>query len=202
MSEEIRFAVDASLIDRLGKELVAKQETALSELIKNAYDADATQVDIDFVEESNGKVIAIIIKDNGIGMSKNDLINKFFRISSDNKIKDPFSARFKRKCAGRKGIGRFSAQRLGKKMTLITKNKNKIHKIVVDWKIFKNSDLDEIPITIDQLKDINENNFDLNLEIKEGTIFIIEDLNDFWTESQQYRVYRYVSSIIQPFPYS
>lgn len=44
----VRFAVDARHIHRLGFELVGKQETALSELIKNAYDADATKVTIDF----------------------------------------------------------------------------------------------------------------------------------------------------------
>ena len=42
--DNVRFSVDAGVIDRLGSELVAKQETAVSELIKNAYDADATYV--------------------------------------------------------------------------------------------------------------------------------------------------------------
>jgi hypothetical protein len=40
----LSFSVDAGLIDRLGRELVGRAETALSELVKNAYDADATKV--------------------------------------------------------------------------------------------------------------------------------------------------------------
>lgn len=44
----IRFSVDAGLIDKLGNELVARQETAVSELVKNGYDADATDVKLTF----------------------------------------------------------------------------------------------------------------------------------------------------------
>lgn len=39
-SEHVRFSVDAGLINRLGTELVSRQETAVSELVKNAYDAE------------------------------------------------------------------------------------------------------------------------------------------------------------------
>ncbi|MDQ7068339.1 MAG: hypothetical protein Q9M40_10430 [Sulfurimonas sp.] len=42
--DNVRFSVDAGIIDRLGKELVARHETAVSELVKNAYDADSTRV--------------------------------------------------------------------------------------------------------------------------------------------------------------
>ena len=47
----LHFSTDAGIIARLGRELVGKQETALTELIKNAYDADATNVDV-VLEES------------------------------------------------------------------------------------------------------------------------------------------------------
>src|SRR5699024_6295266 len=52
-NDNIRFSVDAGVIDRLGSELVARQETAVSELVKNAYDADATKVDIRFENSDN-----------------------------------------------------------------------------------------------------------------------------------------------------
>ncbi len=51
-TENIRFSVDAGIIDRLGTELVARQETAVSELVKNSYDADALKVTLTF-ENSN-----------------------------------------------------------------------------------------------------------------------------------------------------
>ena len=44
----VRFSVDAGIINRLGKELVGRQETAVSELVKNAYDADAKNVKLIF----------------------------------------------------------------------------------------------------------------------------------------------------------
>lgn len=44
----VRFSVDAGIINRLGKELVGRHETAVSELVKNAYDADATEVTLVF----------------------------------------------------------------------------------------------------------------------------------------------------------
>lgn len=45
----VRFSVDAGIINRLGKELVGKRETAISELIKNAYDAEASFVNLVFI---------------------------------------------------------------------------------------------------------------------------------------------------------
>ena len=45
---QVRFSVDAGIINRLGKELVGRHETAVSELVKNAYDADSTEVKLIF----------------------------------------------------------------------------------------------------------------------------------------------------------
>ncbi len=68
----IRFSIDAKHIHRLGFELVGKQETALSELIKNAYDADAFSVNIEFKNYSK-EGGTLIIKDNGSGMTEKDI---------------------------------------------------------------------------------------------------------------------------------
>jgi len=51
--DNVRFSVDSGVIDRLGKELVARHETAVSELVKNAYDADASFVSLNFVNVAN-----------------------------------------------------------------------------------------------------------------------------------------------------
>ena len=68
----VRFSVDASHISRLGLELVAKQETAVAELVKNGYDADALQVDLIFknIDKSGGSLEII---DNGHGMTRDNL---------------------------------------------------------------------------------------------------------------------------------
>ena len=118
---KVRFSVDADLISRLGNELVARQETALSELVKNAYDADATEVTLRFVD-SLTKGGTLEIEDNGVGMTKEQLINGFMRISSGDKVAHPVSQIYHRKKAGQKGIGRFAVQRLGKRLVIITKS--------------------------------------------------------------------------------
>ncbi|MFW1480583.1 ATP-binding protein, partial [Vibrio parahaemolyticus] len=70
---KVRFSVDAGVIDRLGQELVARQETAVSELVKNSYDADAEHVSLEFCDSKNvgGK---LIIDDDGEGMNRDDLV--------------------------------------------------------------------------------------------------------------------------------
>ncbi|ESY34697.1 hypothetical protein X747_29145 [Mesorhizobium sp. LNJC384A00] len=65
----VRFTTDAAMVRRLGRELVAKQETALGELVKNAYDADATVCSVDLVEHGEGNY-AFEIVDDGSGMTQ------------------------------------------------------------------------------------------------------------------------------------
>lgn len=102
--------------------MVGRAETAVSELIKNSYDADATVVDVDFINAfTQGG--SLIISDNGLGMTKQQLINGFMRISSTDKLHNPTSIRFNRTKAGKKGIGRFAAQRLGERLILVTQTK-------------------------------------------------------------------------------
>ena len=113
----IRFTVDAGIINRLGKELVGRGETAISELIKNAYDADASYVNLVF---NNALSLGgtLVIEDDGLGMSYEELINGFMRISSSDKIHRPVSPIYSRKRAGKKGIGRFATQRLGNQLVI------------------------------------------------------------------------------------
>jgi Histidine kinase-, DNA gyrase B-, and HSP90-like ATPase len=134
----VRFTTDAELVSRLGKELVARQETAVSELVKNAYDADATVVRVIFsrTEKAGGELFVV---DNGIGMSRKELIDGFMRLASGSKIEEPVSTRYGRRRAGRKGIGRFAAQRLGSQLELTTQKLNGKNALRVSlrWDQFK-----------------------------------------------------------------
>src|SRR5271169_3872457 len=56
----VRFTTDAAMVRRLGQELVAKQETALAELVKNSYDADATSCDVIIQDDAQGGTMHII----------------------------------------------------------------------------------------------------------------------------------------------
>lgn len=193
--EFVRFTIDASHINVLGLQLVAKQETALAELVKNAYDADATKVKLVF-RNSHKPGGRLDIYDIGTGMTRNQLIDGFMRLSTKDKINNPISKLYKRKRAGRKGIGRFAAQRLGIKLTVKTKTQNSPHgwKVTIDWSNFEaNREL----ITI-----ANRIEADFKFKKRSGTNLIIESLRDAWSDEQIRRAYRYVSELLQPFPLS
>ena len=133
-SEHVRFSVDAGLINRLGTELVSRQETAVSELVKNAYDADAKTVSLKFIN-SEGIGGNLVISDDGNGMTREQLIDGFMRISSSDKVDNPISPIYHRKRAGKKGIGRFAVQRLGTKLIIRTKSIecNCAYEVVINW---------------------------------------------------------------------
>ena len=191
---QVRFSVDAGIINRLGKELVGKHETAVSELVKNAFDADATEVNLVFENAWNAGG-TLTIEDNGTGMTKDQLINGFMRLSSSDKIHNPISDKYKRTRAGRKGIGRFATQRLGSRLTIIThtaKSESSI-KISINWNDFE-TDKDLLSIS---------NNVEVIPKTKqEGTTLIIESLRDGWSDAMIKRVFRYTSELLQPFPLS
>src|SRR5215208_2531308 len=100
MAENLFFETDAAIIARLGLELVAKQETALIELVKNSYDADATEVEV-VLQRPERLPTALVVKDNGSGMTKSELIDGFLRLASDMKVRSPRSKLYQRERAGR-----------------------------------------------------------------------------------------------------
>lgn len=191
---KIRFSIDAGVIDRLGNELVARQETAVSELVKNAYDADASEVRLTFINSDNiGGTLSII--DDGDGMTRDELTNGFMRISSTSKVHNPVSSKYKRIRAGKKGIGRFAVQRLGRKLTIITQTEESVNalKLTINWDDYQ-KDLDLMSIS---------NNLEIIPKRKEkGTQLIIEQLRDKWSTASIKRIYKYVSDIIQPYSLS
>lgn len=186
----IGLTVDSALIYRLGYELVGRAETAVSELIKNAYDADARKVDVYFkdTEQPGG---TIIVKDNGTGMDFDKLKNGFLRISTPDKVDNPTSERYKRPRAGRKGIGRFATQRIGDQLTIITSRADMDYalKVTIDWRKYQpKTDLEEILFPISKTPKPQE----------EGTELIISGVRDCWTEGAIRRVHSYVMKLFQP----
>ncbi len=188
--EQINFTVDAGIINRLGKELVGRSETAVSELVKNAYDADANLVSLNFVD-TNTIGGTLIIEDDGNGMTREQLINGFMRIASADKIDNPRSPIYDRFRAGRKGIGRFATQRLGNKLTIITETKSGINalKVTIDWtKYGAGIDIESIYNTIELVEKTKE----------KGTTLIIDELCEKWTTKNIEKVFRFVSNLLQP----
>jgi signal transduction histidine kinase len=130
-----QFVISAHVVRQLGEQLVSDEVTALIELVKNAYDADAARVNIvvntnSFYQEhalgQNSSVNPgyITVIDNGTGMDENDVERGWLRISFSFKRKENemriTTPRYKRTFLGSKGVGRLSSQRLGNRIDLFS----------------------------------------------------------------------------------
>lgn len=114
MGRPLTFTVDARLLQELGERLVGRPHIALGELIKNAYDADATVVDIRFDADS------IEVSDNGHGMSEETFIARWMRIGTTQKAAEHLSPGFRRPLTGSKGVGRLAAQLLASDLEILS----------------------------------------------------------------------------------
>ena len=109
-----RFLVEASLLEELGERLVALPEVALTELIKNSYDADAHKCTVILNKDE------IVVKDDGNGMTEEEFLNFWMVVGTKSKIRNTKSRNLQRKVSGSKGIGRFSVRFLGSNLYLST----------------------------------------------------------------------------------
>jgi len=138
---DLSFVVDSALLSELGERLVETDHLALAELIKNAYDADATGVTVALKPDKQNKS-EIVIVDNGSGMTFSDVQNYWMRIATTNKVRNDVSKKYGRPKTGSKGIGRFSCRRLGNKLKLQTIGKDKNGKyekteVTFNWEDYK-----------------------------------------------------------------
>lgn len=128
MVEVMKIAPETRLLKMLGEDLIKDEKTALIELVKNSYDADATEIKIFFknfgdnFELNNGSEIYIV--DNGDGMTKNEIVNNWLSPGTANKRRKKKmgeKTKLGRVYQGEKGIGRYSMLKLGKTVELFTK---------------------------------------------------------------------------------
>jgi len=108
------FQTQGRLLQELGERLVSKSDVALLELIKNAYDADASICRV----ISDSQHIEII--DDGHGMSEQEFLDNWMHIATPEKQRSNESKRYKRAVTGSKGIGRFAVRFLGRHLRLET----------------------------------------------------------------------------------
>jgi signal transduction histidine kinase len=114
-----KFEVDSALLSEIGEKLVTTPHVALSELVKNAYDADATEVHVTISVDDAG-FPTVEVRDNGLGMTRAAVHDYWMRIGTTNKEDAQFSPVFGRRRTGAKGIGRFACRRLGRVLELET----------------------------------------------------------------------------------
>ena len=183
------FDFSARVTLQLGRESISSSTVAISELIKNSYDADAENVDVDFYLRGNGAVSTLVIKDDGVGMDHNALVDNWLRIGTDNKLRIERSTGKHRVLTGAKGLGRLGIDRLCKKLILYTKRagSNTVLQLTVDWRNFENTSksLNEITHDIYELDLPVENKYGINFSTLDdkGTYLILVGLKDNWTKS-------------------
>ncbi|MEG5565800.1 sensor histidine kinase [Enterobacter ludwigii] len=125
---------------QLGRESIASSSTAITELVKNSYDADSKSVEIRFFK-LNCPLSVLVIEDDGNGMTPEMLINSWLKIGTENKVKNTVSAKG-RVLTGAKGLGRLGIDRLCRKMILQTKSveSDSVLQLEIDWKKYESSD--------------------------------------------------------------
>lgn len=171
--KDLTFTVDAELLRELGERLVGKHHVALAELIKNSYDADATEVTIKFFPNED----QIEINDNGHGMTFEDFQNFWMRIGTTHKREKIYSSDLERTMTGSKGVGRLAVQFLANKLELKTVPEKKS----VDWLQasinWKDAIKDESELTKVKVK---YNLYNSGRPIPQGTSIILEGLKHEW----------------------
>lgn len=141
-SAHLRFST--GIVKRLGEELNPTLSKSILELAKNAYDADATecQIELQDIGRPGG---TIIVRDNGDGMTSSQITDGWLVLGHSSK--NPSSrTRLGRIPAGSKGLGRLAALRMGRNTLLSTTSKqeeNLQHELIIKWDKFDNTQVAE-----------------------------------------------------------
>ncbi|WP_047100585.1 ATP-binding protein, partial [Dickeya dianthicola] len=152
----------ARALDMLGRQQIAGIPTALSELFKNAHDAYADNVEVDYIRKKN----LLILRDDGLGMTREEFEERWLTIGTDSKLIDEDSinmpdvdtTKVARPIMGEKGIGRLAIASIGPQVLVITRSRRNgvlgnIVAAFVNWTLFSlpKLNLEDINIPIDEL---------------------------------------------------
>lgn len=158
--EKLEYVIeDSTIAEVLGIQNFTNEESAVLELVKNAYDARAQEVLILISKDQ------IVIEDNGDGMNRSKILQAWMHIGKSDKKYIVGEGKEARVLAGSKGVGRFAIARLGAKVSMYTKM---AEEEAVLWKTDWN---------INTLEPYQEKG-------EKGTTIVIEQLRDNWTESR------------------
>ncbi|HED7335721.1 hypothetical protein GR339_06360 [Campylobacter coli] len=165
---QYRMKVSLNIIEHLGVNLYSNLPAVLSEIVANSWDADATEVKMNIYDTDKIEII-----DNGFGMNKDDINEKFLNVGykkrDDNFTETPSG----RKVMGRKGIGKLSLFSIANKITVISKKKDDATNAFI-------MDIDDIKKAINEEgvyepTSLDSNSLPMQIECQ-GTVIILENL--------------------------
>lgn len=202
MAHKLRFQPRARLLLQLGDQLIRSESIALLEVIKNAYDANASCASISMRKLDTPEEGEIIIEDDGDGMDISIIRDVWMQPGSDYKTKITKASKVssakepKRIPIGGKGIGRFGVHKLGYKIQLISRKANaKEVKLEIDWRVFEQDTL-LANVDVELVEHQKPTHFTGD---KHGTRIVISDLKGHWTKATVRELYRAVTSLNSPF---
>jgi len=202
------FDISAAVVRQLGDELVSDEVTAIVELVKNAYDADASYAHVvvstgaareNAATHFPGVKGYITIEDDGMGMDRADIDRGWLVISLSNKRVMKASGQTTpkgRTPLGDKGLGRLSTQKLGHHLEMFTRKDGgdgTLH-VSFSWSAFTdNKSLSSVPVRIEPANDVAAR--------KKGTLLVVSGLRnaDVWRGASVEGLAGDLSQIIFPF---
>ncbi|MDB8588359.1 sensor histidine kinase [Streptococcus salivarius] len=173
MGDKLNYIVEDNIIaEVLGRNNFSTKESAILELIKNAYDAGSNKLNLIFKKSENTGRLMLEIIDDGSGMNENDIRQAWMHVGKSTRdYKDSDTGRI---FAGSKGIGRFALARLGESVDMFTKKKNDVG---YHWQTNWNS---------------SEIDIDYNIA-SQGTKIQINELRDKWSSKSIKPLKNYIS---------
>lgn len=185
-----RFRFAPSILTRLGEELVPNLDQAILELVRNAYDADASvcKVILEDVAKPGGR---ITVSDDGSGMTVSDIINGWLVLGGSRKSNDKPTLKKGRRTVGDKGLGRIAALRAGAAVNVVTlkEGEEQATALEIDWARYDAAAVVE----------------DVEIELKSvqasfcGTEIIISNLKKAITKAEVDRLGRSLVLLTSPF---
>ena len=157
-----KIRVRARAVDMLGRQQIAGIPTAIHELFKNAHDAYAAHVEVDYYRTDG----TFVLRDDGYGMTRDEFEDKWLTLGTESKVGANRKVlpsyldknTIRRAILGEKGIGRLAIATIGRQVLILSRanRKGKLHDLVVSfihWGLFEvpGVDLDSVVIPIETL---------------------------------------------------
>ncbi len=205
--ETLHFKTNTLLKNLVGKDLINDDNIAIVELVKNSYDAGSLEVLVRFdgftKQGRTSESSRIVISDKGTGMDLNDIKDKWLNIAySEKKASPQDNGAF---IAGNKGIGRFSCDRLGKKLDLFTRTRGgQLLHLVIAWPNFevegdKDLTIQEIDLEITDIREGRAAKLSgLESFPAHGTVLVISDLRSEWDRDRLLELKRSLEKFLNP----
>jgi len=183
----------------LGEQLIRDSGLAVFELVKNAYDADASVCRVTVETPFMTQAGRIVVEDDGSGMTFELLRDVYLVIGTDFRAKQkavqqstPIHGRLP---LGEKGVGRLAVHKLGHKISLVTRAAGRPEVVMnLDWDAFDTaSELDDVKVAIKSREP------EVFTGSKHGTRIEVTKLREDWTRAKVRALHRAVVSLCSPF---